>query len=272
MTIDLTPTGFDPISGVYTGSQLSSLTRVWSAYEDRYSVPVRGGETYSIAVDGISGTTGTIKLALDFAGAPDNDDFGAATELSGESASASATCSPRPPRPVSRATGTTPRGRSGIAGRRRRTVAWRWTWTAATTTPRAGATVAASLGGLTLVGRNNDNGESTASRLEWDATGGTTYRIAVDGYNGAFGDVVLKLDHAATTEPPRERPILRARRTHRPTTDPTRVSRSVRRSSRRSPRRGRARRRARVRRRGPRPRPLRSASMRSSRGRGSIRC
>ncbi len=50
-----------------------------------------------------------------------------------------------------------------------------------------------SVGALTALAGNDDiqNGVIRASRINFNATAGTTYRIAVDGWNGDFGNVTL---------------------------------------------------------------------------------
>ncbi|MDB6112980.1 MAG: hypothetical protein JWR69_4730, partial [Pedosphaera sp.] len=52
-----------------------------------------------------------------------------------------------------------------------------------------------SLGGLSLVASNDDIGPGTLqSRLTFFATAGTVYRIAVDGANGATGNIIVTLN------------------------------------------------------------------------------
>jgi Immunoglobulin domain len=48
-----------------------------------------------------------------------------------------------------------------------------------------------SVSGLTTVASDNDSGGNGTSKATFTATSGTTYRIAVDGFNGAMGNVVL---------------------------------------------------------------------------------
>jgi hypothetical protein len=48
-----------------------------------------------------------------------------------------------------------------------------------------------TLGALSLVAENDDNPPSTTSSLSFTAQAGTAYRIAVDGFSGAFGTVAL---------------------------------------------------------------------------------
>jgi hypothetical protein len=57
-----------------------------------------------------------------------------------------------------------------------------------------------SVGGLTSVGCDDDSGPGLSSLLRVNATGGTTYRIQVDGFGGATGNLVLALSFVA---PPR---------------------------------------------------------------------
>jgi hypothetical protein len=62
-----------------------------------------------------------------------------------------------------------------------------------------------SLGGLTLIGANDDGaGLGLDSRVSFVPSGGTTYSIAVDGYFGDTGDIVLNLGgtRAADDMPP----------------------------------------------------------------------
>ena len=68
---------------------------------------------------------------------------------------------------------------------------------------------------LTPVAANDDGaGCGTQSELTFTATAGTTYRIAVDGKDGAAGDILLRLAKCAT-EPSRERRFLEPRRAER---------------------------------------------------------
>lgn len=62
-----------------------------------------------------------------------------------------------------------------------------------------------SVGGLTAVAANDNDGSLSTSRVSFTSTPGTTYRIAVDGRNGRSGNVVLGLGiaaPAADTTPP----------------------------------------------------------------------
>ena len=54
----------------------------------------------------------------------------------------------------------------------------------------------ASLGGLTGVARNDDAPGSRQSQVRFRAARGTTYRIAVDGFNGDIGNVTLRVAYS----------------------------------------------------------------------------
>lgn len=63
-----------------------------------------------------------------------------------------------------------------------------------------------AVGALNRVASNDDFGDSRQSRVEFTATAGTIYRIAVSGYSGDFGSVVLgaptDLGPSLTLQPP----------------------------------------------------------------------
>ena len=81
-----------------------------------------------------------------------------------------------------------------------------WTWTAplsgTVTISTAGSSfdtiLAAYTGsslasGLTLVANNDDGGTDATSKISFFATAGTVYQIAVDGYGGAAGSILLEV-------------------------------------------------------------------------------
>ena len=70
-TIETAGSTFDTLLAVYSGTGITSLTRIAENDDDpaggktsRVSLSVRGGETYLIAVDGFAGDSGSIKLAI----------------------------------------------------------------------------------------------------------------------------------------------------------------------------------------------------------------
>jgi thiol-disulfide isomerase/thioredoxin len=58
-----------------------------------------------------------------------------------------------------------------------------------------------SMGSLTPVASNDDDGSITTSRVSFEAIAGTTYRVAVDGYRGASGQVTLNIRVGAWLAP-----------------------------------------------------------------------
>jgi hypothetical protein len=207
---------FDTLLAVYTGTSVSNLTLV-GANDDhaaektsRLRLSVRAGTAYQIAVDGYSNPgaeadAGNLKLFLTFFGEPlvrpPNDSLANAAIVSGipvntTGANVNATREP---------------GEPDHAGESGDTSVW-WSWTA----PASGNFVVstegsnfdtllavyrgASLGALTFVAANDDADRSNGivtSQLAFNAVAGTTYRIAVDGFDGASGAIALRIGSAA---------------------------------------------------------------------------
>ena len=65
-----------------------------------------------------------------------------------------------------------------------------------------------SVSSLTLITSNDDdpNGGGLHSRVSFNSTSGTTYRIAVDGFNGASGNITLNWSLVAPPNPPGAQP------------------------------------------------------------------
>lgn len=88
-----------------------------------------------------------------------------------------------------------------------------WTWTAPTTDTATihtsgssfDTTLAvysgSSLGSLVKLVSNDDTGSGTTSLVTFPATAGATYQIAVDGYNGDAGNIVLTVYQPAPAQP-----------------------------------------------------------------------
>jgi outer membrane protein assembly factor BamB/subtilisin family serine protease len=122
---------------------------------------------------------------------PFNDDFSGRSILSGEALVARGTSVG-----ATRETGEPNHASSGSNS------VW-WSWTA----PRSGTVTVdttgsafdtllavytgSSVSALTQVGANDDAPGTTASRVTFSATSGTTYHIAVDGKGGAFGVIAV---------------------------------------------------------------------------------
>ena len=131
--------------------------------------------------------------------APANDNFATRLLLEGDSTSGTA-------RSVSATLETgEPQHASGTGGK---SVWWQWTPTdSGTVTIRtAGSSfdtvlavyTGSALDQLVLVFANDDDGVSVWSEVTFEAVAGTSYQIAVDGYLGASGTVILTLSEVIT--------------------------------------------------------------------------
>ncbi len=193
--------GFDTLLGIYTGTSVSSLTVVTNnddigggSLESRVTFNAKAGTNYQIAIDGYKaagdpGEVGLVSLSIN---PPGNNDFAGRYVLSGT-------------------TGTTngfnigatkefdePAHASNVGGHS----IW-YLWVAPTNGAVEFNTVGSSidtvlaiytgtaLTNIMSVASDNDSGPSLTSRAGFSAVTGTTYRIAVDGYGGASGNIVL---------------------------------------------------------------------------------
>lgn len=198
-TVSTCSSDFDTLLAVYTGNQLPTLSEV-AANDDgcgeqsRVSFPATAGVNYSIAVDGFDGATGAIWLTVRLA--PPNDGFADAEPLDGDSGSFTATT----------VGSSWEEGEPDHLG-----IAWNsiwYTWSAPSsgwaTFETCGSpfdTVLAvytgeSLSDLTRVA-GNDEACGYASRVHFRAAQGTTYRIALSGYEGQTGDFWLSWNRNA---------------------------------------------------------------------------
>ncbi len=92
-----------------------------------------------------------------------------------------------------------------------RSLWWRWTPPAAGTAVIAtrgssfdtvlGVYTGSAVGALAAVASNDDDDDSYSSYVRFTTVAGATYFIAVDGYNGEGGDVVLTALHSASASP-----------------------------------------------------------------------
>src|SRR4051794_13084368 len=207
-TIDLRPGTIDEpdtnaLVNVYTGDALTSLARVTGSAEwwgrevaARAHFDAVAGTTYSIAVTRWPGLS--LPLAAEFrlnlALPSANDPFGAAQALAGTSGTV-----------IGRNSGATKEpGEPDHAGNRGGASVW-YRWTA----PASGTVVFDTVGStpdtllaaytgttvstLSELARDDQAGGANDARLVFDATAGTTYSIALDGFYGpylleAYGD------------------------------------------------------------------------------------
>lgn len=209
LTIDTFGSDFDTVLGVYTGTSVESLSPVasnddFNGSTSRVSFVATGGTTYQIAVDGYRGEGGNVQLHLAFQ--PDsmqaNDDFADRLTLNGEFLSITANNEEATREPGEPTHGGNNVGRS----------LW-WTWSAprdglllldtygSTFDTTLGLYLGDTLEGLTELATNDDDEDSGTfnSVIFIEVFAGEEFAIAVDGYNGAAGEIALNL--AFTSDP-----------------------------------------------------------------------
>ncbi|MEI6862097.1 MAG: MBG domain-containing protein, partial [Verrucomicrobiota bacterium] len=213
VTISTAGSSFDTLLAVYTGTAVGALTSVGSNDDSSTStnsstvvVGVQSGTTYQIAVDGFIGATGTVKLDLTFAAGsagPVNDNFASSLTLSGLAVTTTG----------SNVAATKEPGEPNHANDRGGKSVW-WSWTAPNTGTVTITTVGSNfdtllgiytgdtVSGLTLVATDDDSGGSSTSLVSFNVTAGSTYRIAVDGFSGKAGNIVLALTLTVPKPPP----------------------------------------------------------------------
>ena len=214
--IDTFGSNFDTTLGVYTGSSVGSLTEVASNddsfnsfnFESEVSFPTTAGTTYQIAVDGFDSSVGDITVNVNLFEPPEppsNDDFADSIVLSGSSLSTTgsniaATGEVGEPDHAFVSTDF-----DGLLNS-----VW-WSWTA----PDDGFFAIDTFGSdydtslavytgsavdsLTEVASNDDSFFSLESEVQFEATAGTTYQIAVDGFIGSVGEITLNIDESEAT-------------------------------------------------------------------------
>ena len=191
---------FDTLLAIYTGNGLNLLKTVGSnddidgAFQSEVRFMAQQGQTYHIAVDGYGGATGTIALNWKiFQGSSMPADALGSSVLIRRAAGQSN---------ASNLGASKESGEPNHAGNSGGASVW-WTWTAPATdevtfdTQGSGFdTLLAIYTGdnlslLKAVSSNDDTGGTLQSAVRFMAQQGQTYHIAVDGYGGATGSIVL---------------------------------------------------------------------------------
>ena len=186
--------GFDTTLAVYQGSAVGGLTSMaandnWVSGNPQSKVAFGAvaGTTYRIAVDGAAAQAGSLSLQWSV-NPPANDDLAKAQLLSG---------------PEGSVTGTNVRatGEPGEPNLPDNTVWYGWTAPEsgrATFSTRGsgfdtvlGVFTGTSAGNLGVVGSSGDYSGSFQSKVDFTATAGTAYRVAVAGSPGQNGPVML---------------------------------------------------------------------------------
>ncbi|UGS36169.1 trypsin-like serine protease [Capillimicrobium parvum] len=211
-TFSLRDAAFDTALSVFTGSSVSGLTTVATnddfngTLQSKLTFNASAGTTYRIRVDGFAAAHGPFSLQW-AQNPPANDDFAAATTVSGATGRTFG----------SNARSTGEPGEPSHSGVPDATVWYRWT------APESGPAVLNTRGsdfdttlavyagsaitGLVQLAANDDINGSRQSRVAFTATAGTEYRIAVDGFSNARGNVALQW----TVNPPANDDFAQAR-------------------------------------------------------------
>jgi uncharacterized repeat protein (TIGR02543 family) len=219
VTITTAGSNFDTMLAAYTGLTLANLTLV-AFNDDRdetnltssVTFNVAAGAVYQIAVDGSIGAAGNTVLHLTLGPAqppPANDNFANRGLITGGQANVSG----------SNVGATREPAEPFHAGALSFNSVW-WSWTAPSsggltlTTEGSsidtllGVYIGSSISNLLFVAANEDDylpllSETSAlSRVTFNVTAGTTYQIAVDGFEGESGAIRLNLALGSLFPPP----------------------------------------------------------------------
>lgn len=208
VTFDTFGSNFDTSLAVYTGNTLATLSEVASnddsadSLQSEVTFTAVAGTVYQIAVDGYLGATGDINLSLNLV--PNNDNFASRTVLDGVDLAAKGSN-------IGFTGELAEPDHAGVSDPLNS--AW-WSWTASASgqvllntfgsdfDTSLAVYTGSSLDSLTTVASNNDADGSLQSEVTFDAVAGTTYQIAVDGFNDATGNIALDLTLNATNPLP----------------------------------------------------------------------
>lgn len=205
-TISTCGSGFNTLLAVYTGDDVSLLNQVAGnddacGNRSQLTFGAVAGTTYRIAVDGFAGDTGALFLSLRLA--PPNDDFADAQELSGDTGIVTGTT-----------IGSSTEDQEPAHADEGWNSVW-FEWTAPSSGPANFETCGSSfdtvlavytgseLNRLTTVASNDDACE-LGSRVQFQASAGTAYRIALAGFDGETG--VFRLSWNVTAVAPASAP------------------------------------------------------------------
>jgi Zn-dependent metalloprotease len=195
--IDTISSDFDTILGVYTGNGVSALTAVASDNDSgvnstsKVTFVAAAGTAYQIAVDGCDGSRGGITLHVKVL-RPTNDNFSKRRVISAGGGTATGM----------NAGATQEDDEHNHAGNVGGRSVW-WSWTAGASCSVQIDTIGSDFntllgiytGGrvseLTTVAGDDNSGGNRTSKATFAGVPGTTYQIAVDGYDGAAGNIAL---------------------------------------------------------------------------------
>lgn len=189
---------FDTLLAVYTGNNVNNLNPVASNDDANFdltsavSILATSGTTYRVAIDGFDGETGALVLNWSPEVPPANDNFTNAQVISGTTGSAAGSN-------VGATRETGEPDHAGVAGGRSVWFQWTAPSTNAVSMTTAGSdfdtTLAVyagtSVNALVEVASNDEFEADSTSAVTFIPSAGTMYRIAVDGYSGQMGAVML---------------------------------------------------------------------------------
>ena len=205
--IDTCGSAIDTTLAVYTGAAVDALTEIASAGDDPSEecspagvvlFDAQADTTYLIAVDGAGEAQGDVAVNVAPAPLPANDAFASAIAIPGASGADSGSNVD--------ATGET--GEPNHADESEPFASLWWTWTAPEDArmriDTCGSAIDTTLGvytgdavdALTFVASNDDDASGVCapgSVIRIDAQEGTTYRIAVDGFEAEEGDITVNV-------------------------------------------------------------------------------
>ncbi|WP_293079825.1 S8 family serine peptidase [Okeania sp. SIO3B5] len=214
VTVNTVGSNFDTVLAAYTGNAVSNLTEI-ASNDNSTSNPPQSEivfdaveeTTYHFVVDGVSDETGNIVLNLSQTTTQvENDNFSNSNPLTGSSANVEASNFE-----ATSENGEPLHANNQLEGNEGSSVWWNWTAPASglvTITTNGsdfdtvlGIYTGDSVSNLTEVASDDDSGDGVESLVMFDAVGGTNYKIAVDGYLGAQGNIVLDLVQQTTSIP-----------------------------------------------------------------------
>ena len=196
-SFNLRDAAFDTTLHVFTGNSFGTLASVVSnddfngTLQSKVTFNATAGTTYRIAVDGFGAAHGPFSLQY-AQNSPANDNFASPTVLTGATGKTFTNTARSTGEPGEPSHGSTPD----------RTV-W-YSWTAPETGPAVLHTresnfdtvmamyTGTTISGLTQLASNDDFNGTLQSKITVPVTAGTTYRIAVDGFSAATGNLGLQ--------------------------------------------------------------------------------
>ena len=205
LVLDTVANGFSPTTKVYAGFSIDDLVPIEIKKSEnngqRTTLEVKEGVEYAFVISGYGGSSGTVGLTFTLSSSaqskrPQNDDFMNAREIIGigESLLGSNILS----------TGQAGEPIHGDTSPPTNSVWWKWrplnNGQATITTEGSdfdttlGLYSGNSLAELKVLALNDDDENSRTSRVEFFALGGSTYYLAVDGFEHATGQIVLNLE------------------------------------------------------------------------------